>query len=109
MLAGYPYLISATASGFHDFGHMGEHLLLRPGDGEVVEAEVGLVPIRIAVVVTLRELRPLHHPDSMQRDVTGQVRGGLACGGGVGWGGDGRGGAGRGGAGRGGVGRGGAG
>eukprot|EP00198_Chlamydomonas_reinhardtii_P008888 XP_001698225.1 flagellar associated protein [Chlamydomonas reinhardtii] len=73
VLAGYPYLISATASGFHDFGHMGEHLLLRPGDGEVVEAEVGLVPIRIAVVVTLRELRPLHHPDSMQRDVTGQV------------------------------------
>ncbi|KAG2441658.1 hypothetical protein HXX76_003276 [Chlamydomonas incerta] len=73
VLAGYPYLISATASGYHDFGHMGEHLLLRPGDGEVAEAEVGLVPIRIAVVVTLRELRPVHHPDSMQRDVTGQV------------------------------------
>ena len=36
--------------------------------------DVGLVPIRIAVVVTLRELRPIHQSEVMQRDVAGQVR-----------------------------------
>lgn len=72
-LAGYSFVVTATSSGYHDFGHLGEHMLITPKDGEQVEREVGLVPIRIAVVVTLRELRPIHQTGVMQRDVTGQV------------------------------------
>ena len=72
-LAGYSYIVTATSSGYHDFGHLGEHMMVTPKDGESVEREVGLVPIRIAVVITLRELRPIHQTGVMQRDVAGQV------------------------------------
>ncbi len=33
--------MTAGCSGYHDFGHMGEHLVLTPGDGEVMEGQVG--------------------------------------------------------------------
>ncbi|GLC52223.1 hypothetical protein PLESTB_000596700 [Pleodorina starrii] len=75
VLAGYPYRVAATASGYHDFGYMGESLTLTPKESQVVQGEVGMVPVRVSVVVTLRELRPIHIHDLLQRDTTGQVNG----------------------------------
>lgn len=38
---------------------MGEHLVVTMIEGETLERSVGMVPLRITVMVTLRELRPL--------------------------------------------------
>ncbi|EFJ46635.1 hypothetical protein VOLCADRAFT_92800 [Volvox carteri f. nagariensis] len=73
VLAGYSYRVAATASGYHDFGLMGESLLLTPKESEMLKAEVPMIPVRISVVITLRELRPIHQHDSMQHDTAGQV------------------------------------
>lgn len=35
------------------------YLLVTPKDNEIVEQTVGMVPIRISIMVTLRELRPV--------------------------------------------------
>ncbi|GLI69504.1 hypothetical protein VaNZ11_014138 [Volvox africanus] len=73
VLAGYSYRVAATASGYHDFGYMGESLSLTPKESEVLQGEVAMIPVRISVVLTLRELRPIHQHDFLQRDTTGQV------------------------------------
>lgn len=41
------------------FGELGEYMMVVPKDNETIEKAIGMVPIRISIVVTLRELRPL--------------------------------------------------
>ena len=43
----------------HRFGTLGDYMMVTPGVNEFVERTIAMVPIRIAVVVTLRELQPL--------------------------------------------------
>ncbi len=52
-------MLTASCDGYHKFGSMGEHMVVTLMNGENVERSVGLVPLRITVMVTLRELRPL--------------------------------------------------
>lgn len=44
------------------FGDLGEYLLVTPREGERVDKAIGMVPVRISISVTLRELRPLAGP-----------------------------------------------
>ena len=41
------------------YGSLGEQLVVTMEDGEVIDRTLSLVPVRITVVVTLRELQPL--------------------------------------------------
>jgi hypothetical protein len=55
------------------FGELGEYLLVTPRENERLEKAIGMVPIRISVVVTLRELQPLAARGMMQVRGGGQV------------------------------------
>ncbi|GFH23785.1 uncharacterized protein HaLaN_21459, partial [Haematococcus lacustris] len=54
------------------FGELGEYLLVTPKENERLEKSVGMMPIRLSICVTLRELRPLAGKD-MHLDPFGQV------------------------------------
>ncbi len=41
------------------FGELGDYLLVTPQEGQRVEKAIGMVPVRISITLTLRELRPL--------------------------------------------------
>jgi hypothetical protein len=47
---------------FCSFGAFGEVMVLMPREGEKLERTIALTPLRMTVVVTLRELRPLAGP-----------------------------------------------
>lgn len=59
LVGGVPYVISASCPGYHEYGSAGEHLAVTLSTGESGQRSVGLVPQRVAAMVTLRELRPL--------------------------------------------------
>jgi hypothetical protein len=77
-MCGTPYVITATLDGFHKFGSMGEQMVVTLNNGQVMEQRLGMVPIRITIVVSLRELQPLSSHQSgiqggMIQDTFGQV------------------------------------
>ncbi|GAX81428.1 hypothetical protein CEUSTIGMA_g8858.t1 [Chlamydomonas eustigma] len=73
LMCGVPYVVTATCDGFLKFGTMGEHLVVQFKDGEVVDRVISLIPLRITVVVTLRELQPLAGKHPQKNCPYGQV------------------------------------
>eukprot|EP00798_Chlamydomonas_sp_ICE-L_P001911 gene1911-33324_t len=59
LISNRTYVVTATCEGYHKFGSLGEYLLITPTDNEILERVLPMQPIRVAVVVTLRELQPL--------------------------------------------------
>ncbi len=41
------------------YGELGEYLLVTPKENERVDKAIGMVPVRITIALTLRELRPM--------------------------------------------------
>lgn len=72
VLAGYTYIITATCTGYHAYGSMGECVIVTPQENETLERALGLVPVRVGVVTTLRELRPVNGK-KLINDASGQV------------------------------------
>ena len=73
-MCGTPYVITASMDGFHKYGSMGEQTVVTLNNGQVSEQRLGMVPIRITIVVSLRELQPLSGPGTMMiQDTFGQV------------------------------------
>ncbi|KAG1665338.1 hypothetical protein FOA52_011752 [Chlamydomonas sp. UWO 241] len=66
------YVLTADRDLYNKFGEQGESLVVSLTVGKTHAVSIGLVPERITVIVTLRELRPLSGR-AQKHDATGQV------------------------------------
>ena len=54
----YRYAVTATRTGYHPVGYFGEHILVTMTGTAPVCLEVPMIPVRVDVVLTIRELLP---------------------------------------------------
>lgn len=52
------YVLMATCTGYHPFGRMGERVMVSPEDGERVSIVLPLIPVRVGIIVAVKELVP---------------------------------------------------
>jgi hypothetical protein len=49
-------VLSSTCTGYYPFGKLGERLLVNVEDGKTSKLKMALVPIKVGVIITAKEL-----------------------------------------------------